>query len=109
MNQNVGELPNRGHLTTEQRSPASAALDALSTEQALRMMNTQDMDAMVSMRKLARNVMSRTRLLRRNVKNTRRYQGRGFTGLILRIRYSVARRNETRRARQSGRGTVRRR
>ena len=44
MNQKVRQLPNRGHLTTEQRSPASAALDALSTEQAMRMMNTQDMD-----------------------------------------------------------------
>ncbi len=50
MNQNVGELPNRGHLTTEQRSPASAALDALSTTQALRMMNTQDMDVAVAVR-----------------------------------------------------------
>ena len=50
MNQNVGQLPNRGHLTTEQRSPASAALDALSTEQALRMMNTQDMDVAIAVR-----------------------------------------------------------
>ncbi len=50
MKTNVKELPNRGHLTTEQRSPASAALDALSTEQALRMMNTQDMDVAVAVR-----------------------------------------------------------
>lgn len=50
MNQNVSELPNRGHLATEQRSPASAALDALSTEQSLRMMNTQDMDVAIAVR-----------------------------------------------------------
>ncbi len=50
MNQNVGELPNRGHLTTEQRSPASAALDALSTTQALQMMNAQDMDVAVAVK-----------------------------------------------------------
>ena len=50
MNQNVSELPNRGHLTTEQRSPASAALDALSTTQALQMMNAQDMDVAVAVR-----------------------------------------------------------
>lgn len=50
MNTNVKELPNRGHLTTEQRSPASAALDALSTEQALQMMNAQDMDVAVAVK-----------------------------------------------------------
>ncbi|GAB4108672.1 MAG: N-acetylmuramic acid 6-phosphate etherase [Phycisphaeraceae bacterium] len=44
MKTNVKELPNRGHLTTEQRSPASAALDALSVEAALSVMNSQDMD-----------------------------------------------------------------
>ncbi len=43
MKTNVKELPNRGHLTTEQRSPASAALDALSVEAALSVMNSQDM------------------------------------------------------------------
>ena len=36
--------PDRSHLTTEQRNPASAAIDALSVEQTLRLMNTQDMD-----------------------------------------------------------------
>jgi len=50
MNQKVSELPNRGHLTTEQRSPASAALDALSTTQALQMMNAQDMDVAIAVR-----------------------------------------------------------
>ena len=50
MKTDVKELPNRGHLTTEQRSPASAALDALSTEQALRMMNAQDMDVAVAVK-----------------------------------------------------------
>lgn len=50
MNQNVSEPPNRGHLTTEQRSPASAALDALSTTQSLQMMNAQDMDVAVAVR-----------------------------------------------------------
>lgn len=39
----MNELPDRGHLTTEQRSTLSAALDAQSTEAALRMMNAQDM------------------------------------------------------------------
>ena len=34
--------PDRGHLLTEQRMPASGALDALSVEQALRLINTQD-------------------------------------------------------------------
>lgn len=47
MKPNVKELPNRGHLTTEQRSPASASLDAQSTEAALRMMNAQDMEVAV--------------------------------------------------------------
>ncbi len=50
MKTNVKELPNRGHLTTEQRSPASAALDAQSTEAALRMMNAQDMEVAVAVR-----------------------------------------------------------
>ncbi len=47
---NVKELPNRGHLTTEQRSPASAALDNVSTESALRIMNAQDMDVAVAVK-----------------------------------------------------------
>lgn len=50
MKTNVKELPNRGHLTTEQRSPASAALDAQSTEAALRMMNAQDMEVAVAVK-----------------------------------------------------------
>ena len=34
----------RGHLSTERRNPASAALDAMSTEQVLAVMNGQDID-----------------------------------------------------------------
>lgn len=50
MKTNVKELPNRGHLTTEQRSPESAALDALSVEAALSMMNAQDMGVAVAVK-----------------------------------------------------------
>ena len=36
--------PSRGHLMTEQRNPSSMAIDALSIEATLRLINTQDMD-----------------------------------------------------------------
>lgn len=36
--------PDRGHLRTEQRLTASAAIDALSVEQSLRLINTQDIE-----------------------------------------------------------------
>lgn len=42
--------PDRGHLATEQRLGASAAIDALSVEATLRLMNTQDMDVPIALR-----------------------------------------------------------
>ncbi len=43
--------PDRGHLATEQRLAAAAAIDALSVEATLRLMNTQDMDVPLAIRK----------------------------------------------------------
>ena len=40
-------------------------------------MNTHEVDAILSIRKLPRKLMSRTRLLRMNVRNTRKYEGCG--------------------------------
>jgi N-acetylmuramic acid 6-phosphate etherase len=47
----------RGHLSTEQRLAASAALDALSIEQTLRLINTQDMDVPRIVRDVIPNLM----------------------------------------------------
>jgi N-acetylmuramic acid 6-phosphate etherase len=41
----------RGHLATEQRLAAAAAIDALSIEASLRLMNTQDMEVPLALRK----------------------------------------------------------
>lgn len=41
----------RGHLPTEQRLAAAAAIDALSVEATLRLMNTQDMEVPLAIRK----------------------------------------------------------
>jgi N-acetylmuramic acid 6-phosphate etherase len=41
----------RGHLATEQRLAAAAAIDALSVEATLRLMNTQDMEVPLAIRK----------------------------------------------------------
>jgi N-acetylmuramic acid 6-phosphate etherase len=41
----------RGHLATEQRNAAAAAIDALSIEATLRLMNTQDMEVPLAIRK----------------------------------------------------------
>ena len=43
--------PDRGHLATEQRLAAAAAIDALSIEATLRLMNTQDMEVPLAIRK----------------------------------------------------------
>jgi N-acetylmuramic acid 6-phosphate etherase len=43
--------PDRGHLATEQRNAAAAAIDALSIEATLRLMNTQDMEVPLAIRK----------------------------------------------------------
>ncbi len=43
-------LPDRGHLATEQRLTASAAIDALQIEQALQVINRQDLDVPVVVR-----------------------------------------------------------
>lgn len=43
--------PDRGHLATEQRLAAAAAIDALSIEATLRLMNTQDMEVPLALRK----------------------------------------------------------
>ena len=39
----MSDAPSRGHLLTEQRLPAAAAIDALSVEATLRLINTQDL------------------------------------------------------------------
>ncbi len=47
-----GQPPNdRGHLATEQRLAAAAAIDALSVEATLRLMNTQDMEVPLALRR----------------------------------------------------------
>ena len=43
--------PDRGHLATEQRNAAAAAIDALSIEATLRLMNTQDMEVPLAIRR----------------------------------------------------------
>ncbi len=84
MNQKVSELPNRGHLTTEQRSPASAALDALSTEQALRMMNAQDMDVAVAVREAIPSIARVVDVVVRGMRRGGRliYVGAGTSGRL---------------------------
>ena len=47
---NKSPTPDRGHLTTEQRLAASAAIDALSVEATLRLMNTQDINVPLAVR-----------------------------------------------------------
>ncbi len=49
-------LPNRGHLTTEQRLASAAAIDAMSVEQTLRLINTQDMNVAVAVRDAIRHL-----------------------------------------------------
>ncbi|MEM1355292.1 MAG: N-acetylmuramic acid 6-phosphate etherase [Planctomycetota bacterium] len=45
------DTADRGHLATEQRLAAAAAIDALSIEATLRLMNTQDMEVPLALRK----------------------------------------------------------
>ncbi len=48
--------PDRSHLTTEQRLPSAASIDALSVEQSLRLINTQDMNVAVAVRDAIRHI-----------------------------------------------------
>jgi len=49
-------LPDRAHLTTEQRLASAAAIDAMTVEQSLRLINTQDMNVAVAVRNAIRHV-----------------------------------------------------
>ncbi|MFA9476852.1 N-acetylmuramic acid 6-phosphate etherase [Phycisphaerales bacterium AB-hyl4] len=78
------KFPDRGHLLTEQRNTSTAAIDALSVEQALRAINTQDMnvprivrDAIPAITKLVETVVERMRRGGRLV-----YIGAGTSGRL---------------------------
>lgn len=49
-------LPDRSHLVTEQRLSSSAAIDAMTVEQSLRLINTQDMNVAVAVRDAIRHI-----------------------------------------------------
>jgi len=76
--------PNRGHLATEQRLASAAAIDAMSVEQALRLINTQDMNVAVAVRDAIRQL---TPLIERIVAGLRAggrliYVGAGTSGRL---------------------------
>ncbi|MEM1211041.1 MAG: N-acetylmuramic acid 6-phosphate etherase [Planctomycetota bacterium] len=79
-----GTVVNRGHLATEQRLAAAAAIDALSVEQTLRLMNTQDMEVPLAVR---RAIPALTRLTEAAAERLRRggrliYVGAGTSGRL---------------------------
>jgi len=84
MSSKIRQLPNRGHLATEQRSPASAALDALSIEQSLRMMNTQDMDVAIAVREAIPSISSLVDDIVKGMRHSGRliYIGAGTSGRL---------------------------
>jgi len=76
--------PDRGHLATEQRNAAAAAIDALSVEATLRLMNTQDMEVPLAIR---RAIPSITKLVETVVAGMRQggrliYCGAGTSGRL---------------------------
>src|SRR3990172_6291437 len=77
-------LVDRGHLLTEQRLSASAAIDALSIEQTLRLINTQDMTVPTAVRAaipaIARTVERVVEALRRGGRLI--YLGAGTSGRL---------------------------
>lgn len=77
-------LEDRGHLPTEHRLPASAAIDALSVEQTLRLINTQDVDVAIAVRNA---IPALSRLIDRAVEGMRAggrliYVGAGTSGRL---------------------------
>jgi N-acetylmuramic acid 6-phosphate etherase len=77
-------LPDRGHLTTEQRLDATMAIDAVDTEQVLRMINTQDAQIHAVVRK---QIPAITKLVQAVVERLNRggrliYVGAGTSGRL---------------------------
>jgi len=77
-------LPDRGHLLTEQRFTASNALDALSIEQMLALINTQDATVTTVVRKALPQVAAVVRLATASLRQGGRliYIGAGTSGRL---------------------------
>ena len=78
------ETPDRGHIPTERRHPASAAIDTMGVEQALRLINAQDMhvptivrDAIPAIARLVEAIVERMRHGGRLI-----YAGAGTSGRL---------------------------
>jgi len=76
--------PDRGHLATEQRLAAAAAIDALSIEATLRLMNTQDMEVPLAIRSAIPSLTKLVEFVVEGMKNGGRliYCGAGTSGRL---------------------------
>lgn len=74
----------RGHLATEQRNAAAAAIDALSVEATLRLMNTQDMEVPLAIRKAIPQITKVVEIVVAGMKQGGRliYCGAGTSGRL---------------------------
>ena len=74
----------RGHLATEQRNAASAAIDALSVEATLRLMNTQDVEVPLAIRKAIPQITKVTETVVEGMRQGGRliYIGAGTSGRL---------------------------
>lgn len=74
----------RGHLATEQRLAAAAAIDALSVEATLRLMNTQDMEVPLAIRKAIPQITKVVEIVVAGMKQGGRliYCGAGTSGRL---------------------------
>ena len=84
MNDPSGRPRDRGHLTTEQRLSASAEIDAMSVEQALELMNTQDTAVPVAVRHAIAGIAKLTQAVVGKLKEGGRliYIGAGTSGRL---------------------------
>jgi len=76
--------PDRGHLPTEQRLAAAAAIDALSIEATLRLMNTQDMEVPLAIRRAVPSIVKLVEVIVAGMKQGGRliYCGAGTSGRL---------------------------
>ena len=74
----------RGHLATEQRNAAAAAIDALTVEATLRLMNTQDMEVPLAIRKAIPQITKVTETVVEGMRQGGRliYIGAGTSGRL---------------------------
>lgn len=81
---NTQALDDRGHLATEQRNAAAAAIDALSIEATLRLMNTQDMEVPLAIRKAIPQIAKVTEIVVAGMQHGGRliYCGAGTSGRL---------------------------